>query len=119
MKCWYPTFVPTEPLPYGGPANVPYVSASIGRRALSARVTYADEEEEFDMTLTGGMFAVGGGIQRAISPALTVDGGVELGFGRFGHYDADGESGSLAVNGTTSVRLKFGVTWRPSGRRPT
>ena len=40
-----------------------------------------------------------------------------IGFGRFGHYDADGESGSLAVDGTTSVRLKFGVTWRPTGRR--
>lgn len=106
-------------LPYGGPATVPYVSASIGRRALSARVTYAEEDEEFDMSLTGGMFGVGGGIQRAISPALTLDGGVEIGFGRFGHYDADGESGSLAVNGTTSVRLKFGVTWRPSGRRTT
>jgi hypothetical protein len=106
-------------LPYGGPTNLPYVSASIGRRALSARVTYADEGEEFDMTLTGAMFGVGGGIQRVISPALTLDGGVELGFGRFGHYDADGESGSLAVNGTTSVRLRFGVMWRPSGRLKT
>ena len=107
-------------LPYGGPTNVPYVSASIGRRALSARVTWAgEEEEEFDMSLTGGMFGVGGGIQRAISPALTLDGGVVIGFGRFGHYDADGESGSLAVNGTTSVRLKFGVTWRPGSRRTT
>ena len=106
-------------LPYGGPNNLPYVSASIGRRALSARVTDDEEGEEFDMTLTGGMFGVGGGIQRAISPSLMLDGGVELGFGRFGHYDADGESGSLSVNGTTSVRLRFGVTWRPSGRRST
>lgn len=39
--------------------------------------------------------------------------------GMFGHYDADGESGSLAVSGTTSVRLEFGATWRPSGRRST
>jgi hypothetical protein len=106
-------------LPYGGPNNLPYVSASIGRRALSARVTYAEEDEEFDMSLTGGMFGLGGGVQRAISPALMLDGGVEIGFGRFGHYDADGESGSLAVNGTTSVRLRFGVTWRPSSRRST
>ena len=103
-------------LPYGGPTNVPYVSASVGRRALSARVTFADEEDEFDMSLTGGMFGIGGGIQRAISPALTLDGGVEIGFGRFGHYDADGESGSLAVNGSTSMRFRFGVTWRPSAR---
>lgn len=106
-------------LPYGGPANVPYLSASIGRRALSARVTWAEDEEEFDMSLTGGMFGLGGGIQRAISPTLTLDGGMEIGFGRFGHYDADGESGSLAVDGTTSVRFRFGVMWRPSGRRTT
>lgn len=105
-------------LPLGDAVTVPYVSASVGRRALGARITDEDGDE-YDVTYSGGMFALGGGIQRVISPTLLLDGGVALGFGRFGHWDSDGDQGSLDVNGSTSIRLRFGVTWRPAGRRTT
>ena len=104
-------------LPYGSATTVPYLTASYGRRALGARVTDDFEGTEYDMRLSGGMFGVGGGLEHVISPTLAVDGGLAVAFGRFSHGDIDGESSSLAVNGTTSIRLRLGMTWRPAPRR--
>ena len=104
-------------LPYGSDATVPYLTASYGRRALGARVTDDFEGTEYDMRLSGGMFGVGGGLEHVISPTLAVDGGLAVAFGRFSHGDIDGESSSLAVNGTTSIRMRLGMTWRPASRR--
>ena len=104
-------------LPYGSATTVPYLTASYGRRALGARVTDDFEGTEYDMRLSGGMFGVGGGLEHVISPTLAVDGGLAVAFGRFSHGDIDGESSSLAVNGTTSIRLRIGMTWRPAPRR--
>lgn len=104
-------------LPYGSGATVPYLTASYGRRALGARVTDNFAGTEFDMRLSGGMFGVGGGVEHVISPTLAVDGGLALAFGSFSHAQIDGESGSFAVNGTTSIRLRVGMTWRPAPRR--
>jgi outer membrane protein with beta-barrel domain len=104
-------------LPYGSATTVPYLTASYGRRALGARVTDDFEDSEYDMRLSGGMFGVGGGLEHVISPTLAVDGGLAVAFGRFSHGDIDGESSSLAVNGTTSIRLRIGMTWRPAPRR--
>jgi hypothetical protein len=103
-------------LPYGSRTTVPYLTASYGRRSLGARVTDDFEGTEYDMRLSGGMFGVGGGVEHVISPTLAVDGGLSLGFGSFSHADIDGASGPFAVNGTTSVRLKIGMTWRPAPR---
>lgn len=104
-------------LPYGSATTVPYLTASYGRRALGARVTDDFTGTEYDMRLSGGMFGVGGGLEHVISPTLAVDGGLAVGFGRFSHGDIDGESSSLAVNGTTSIRLRLGMTWRPAPPR--
>ena len=104
-------------LPYGSPTNRPYVSASFGRRAIGARVTDDEHPEPYDASFSGAMLGLGGGIQHVLSPSLTLDGGMELGFGRFNHYDWDGESGTADMNGNTTVRLKFGVMWRPAARR--
>lgn len=104
-------------LPLGDGATVPYLTASIGQRALGARVQDFTDGSEYTMKLSGGMFGMGGGVEHSFSPTLAMDSGLEIGFGRFGHYEADGDSGSLDVNGTTTVRLRFGVTWRPSTRR--
>jgi hypothetical protein len=104
-------------LPYGSATTVPYLMASDGQRALGARVTDDFEGTEYDMRLTGGMFGVGGGLEHVLSPTLAVDGGLAVAFGRFNHSDIAGESSSLAVNGTTSIRLRIGMTWRPAPRR--
>ena len=104
-------------LPYGSATTVPYLTASYGQRALGARVTDDFEGTEYDMRLTGGMFGVGGGLEHVLSPTLAVDGGLAVAFGRFNHSDIAGESSSLAVNGTTSIRLRIGMTWRPALRR--
>jgi len=104
-------------LPYGTVSTVPYVTAMLGQRKLAAYVLDRTDDSEYEMALSGGMFGIGAGVQHAFSPTMSVDTGLELGYGRFGHYDAEGESGSVHVNGTTSARLRVGVTWRPQPRR--
>ena len=106
-------------LPLGGPSTVPYVSASVGRRALGAKITDLDTGESYDSSLSGGMFGLGGGVQHFFSPSLGFDGGVELGFGKLDDLDEDGERATLAVNGSTTIRLRLGLTWRPGIRRST
>jgi hypothetical protein len=105
-------------LPYGNELTVPYLTASFGQRAMGARVIdHTDEDEtSFDLRLTGGMFGIGGGVQHAFSPTLAFDGGLEIGFGRFDHYQWDVDTGTHSVNGSTSIRLRAGVTWRPARR---
>jgi Outer membrane protein beta-barrel domain len=100
-------------LALGNPTTVPYLSASVGRRALGAHVTDYEYNEEYDMALSGMMFGVGGGIQHMLSPKMALDAGVQVGYGRFAHLDQDGEQSTLLVNGSTSVRLRVGVNWRP------
>lgn len=95
------------------PKTVPYLTAAVGRRALGARVTDQDTGNEVDFSMTGGMFALGGGVERVISPKLALDGGIEFGFGSFDHYSLDGDRGTSAVNSSTSVRLRFGLNWHP------
>ena len=99
-------------LPLGTSATMPYLTGSFGRRALGARVT--DEfNGEYDMSFTGTAFGIGGGIERVISPTLAFDGGVEATFGRFNHAKIADMAGSIDLNGTTSIRLRAGMTWRP------
>ena len=104
-------------LPYGSPENVPYVMASYGRRTLSARAFDDDVDGEIDVSLIGSVFGLGAGIQHILSPTVTLDGGAELGFGRFSRAEIDGINGPIDLNGNTSVRLRFGVQWRPGSRR--
>ena len=102
-------------LPLGDGINVPYITASLGHRGVGAKITQQDETS--DLKLTGGMFGVGGGIQHELSSTVALDGGLELGFGRFAHLYDDGDQGPINVNGSTTIRLRFGVMWRPSTRR--
>jgi hypothetical protein len=100
-------------VPTNSPNTVPYVSAAIGARAVGARVEDFEWGEEYDLSFSGTMFALGGGVQHFISHNLALDGGVTLGLGKMGHLDDDGEKETLSVNNSTSIRMRFGLTWRP------
>lgn len=93
--------------------STPYLTAAIGKRAIGARITDFDEDEVYDLAFSGTMLSLGGGLQYRLSPKVALDGGVELGLGTFNHYDADGDIGSVNANGSTSIRVRAGVVWRP------
>lgn len=100
-------------VPLGSPRTTPYFTASVGGRALGARVTDFINDEEYEASFSGGMVALGAGIEHSLSPTTALDGGVELGFGSFGKLAIDGDEDSIDVNRSTSVRLRLGVIWRP------
>jgi len=99
-------------LPLGTKA-VPYVTGSMGRRALAAKTTDYETGETGDVAFHGRMIGVGGGIELFFSPNLSIDGGVQLSLGKFDHLTQDGEDYDLALNATKNVRLRLGVTWHP------
>lgn len=100
-------------LPLGLVSTVPYVTGSIGRRGLAAKATDYETGETSDVAFHGRMIGLGAGIEHFISRNMSLDGGVQLAFGKFDHLTQDGEDYDLALDGTRSVRLRIGVTWRP------
>jgi len=100
-------------IPIGSPKAIPYVSASVGRRALAARVTDLDTGQQFDDAMSGTMYAFGGGMQYFLSPRLSLDGGVELGMGSFDHAKSLDGDHPIQVNSSSTSRLRFGVNWHP------
>jgi hypothetical protein len=103
-------------LALGASSNVPYLSASIGRRAMAARSTRADGSQ-FDSQITGPMIGVGAGVEHFFSQSMALDAGVGLGYGKFNHFKTGEEEYDPNTNPTTSIRLRLGVNWRPGGRR--
>jgi hypothetical protein len=100
-------------LAINNPKMVPYVSASVGRRSLGARITDPEFDEEYDVSFSGNMLGLGGGIQYFLNPTTTLEGGLELGFGAFGHVKGANGEGDVSVSNSTTTRLRFGVIWRP------
>jgi hypothetical protein len=100
----------------GASSNVPYLTASVGRRAMAARSTNEDGEE-FDTAITGPMIGVGAGVEHFFSRSMALDAGVGVGYGTFNHFKAGEEEYDPKANPTTSIRLRLGVNWRPGGRR--
>jgi opacity protein-like surface antigen len=96
----------------GSARTIPYVSASIGNRALAASIVN-DGEETNKLTISGHMFALGAGIQHFMSPHLALDAGVEYATGKLGHFDDDGGPYDMPVNSSATTRLRVGVNWRP------
>jgi hypothetical protein len=103
-------------LPLGGSSTVPYVTGSMGRRALAA-TTNTEDGDRVDVTFSGRMFAVGGGIEHFFSPTMALDAGVGVGFGKFNNFKVADEEYDPGTTSTTSMRLHLGVTWRPGARR--
>jgi hypothetical protein len=100
-------------LPLGTAATIPYVTGSYGARALAAKATFDDGEAD-DVSLSGKYFGLGGGIEHAFSRTMAIDAGVDVGFGKFSHVKVGGDETTDDVNPTRSIRMRLGVTWRPS-----
>lgn len=96
----------------GAPRVLPYAMASLGRRSLGTTVVDLAGNRA-RIALSGFTLGAGGGAQYFLSPALALDGGVNLGFGTFG--------GDVTVNGerfpvprlerSTIARVTLGVNW--------
>jgi hypothetical protein len=97
----------------GSSNTLPYLLGSFGRRALGARVYDEENDESFDIAFRGAVFGLGGGIEHFVSQHMSFDAGVHFGFGTFDHFTVDRETTDFGASGTTSVRLRLGVTWRP------
>ena len=95
------------------PQMVPYALAAVGRRAVGAMITDLEDDETYDLTLSGTMLTFGGGLQYQLSPKMALDGGVEFGVGAFNHVDDGGDLYTIQVNSSTSIRLRAGFVWRP------
>jgi hypothetical protein len=101
-----------------GRATTPYVTAGYGARALAAKATF-EEGETTDASIGGKYFSVGGGIERPIGRTLSLDGNVDVAFGKFSHFKAGSDEWDQSVNPTRSIRMRLGITWRPGARRTT
>ena len=102
-------------LPLGG-ATTPYVTAAYGSRALAAKAT-GDDGGTIDASISGKYVSVGAGVERPIGRTVSLDGGVDVAFGKFSHFKAGTDEWTDTVNPTRSIRMRFGVTWRPGARR--
>ena len=97
----------------GSGNTVPYLVGSFGRRALGAKVMDLLYEEQVDVSWQGQVFGVGAGVEHFFSPHVSFDGGVQVGFGTFNTFTLDGVDTDISSKGSTSIRLRLGVTWRP------
>jgi len=80
---------------------------------LAAQVTDEDTGEKFPFSMSGQMYAVGGGVQHFMSPHLALDAGVEYASGSFSRFKDDRSEWDAQINSSTSLRLRVGVNWRP------
>lgn len=95
------------------PQMTPYALAAVGRRAIGARVTDLEDDEIYDMSLSGTMLSFGGGVQYKLSPKMSLDAGAELGLGALDHVDDNGDLYTISVNSSSSIRVRAGFVWRP------
>ena len=93
---------------------MPYATVAVGQRALGAEVEDEDGDET-DLTFSGFTFDVGGGVQYFLSPKLAIDGGLNVGFGKFGKLEIDDDDNDIDVDNTTAIRLRVGVSFFPMG----
>ena len=62
-------------IPLGASSTVPYISASVGRRAMAARSTNEDGDQ-FDTAITGPMIGLGAGVEHFFSRSMALDAGI-------------------------------------------
>lgn len=86
----------------------PYVTASVGTRAVKATMTGFGNVKMNGMALSGG-----GGITYQVAPAVAINAAALISVGKYGHYEDPEVTGSPDLNSTTSARLQLGLDWRP------
>ena len=100
-------------LPVSSARTVPYVTASVGNRALAAKVYNDNVGENVDFSMSGQVYVVGGGIQHFLSPHTSLDAGAEYAMGTFNHFSDNTGKYDMQLNNSSSLRLRVGVNWRP------
>jgi len=86
----------------------PYVTASVGTRAVKATMADFGNVRMNGMALTGG-----GGMTYQIAPAVALNAAALISVGKYSHYEDPEVTGSPDLNSTTSTRLQLGLDWRP------
>lgn len=94
---------------------VPYLIASIGRRALSANAV-EEGGDRYSIHMSGIDFSAGGGILYGLGPQLSLDAGLVASYGKYSRGTFRGDFNDdfdlhLAYN--TNFRLKVGFQWTP------
>jgi hypothetical protein len=97
-----------------GSRSAPYLSAHVGMHALGAR----SEEGGLDemMRISGTQAGAGAGILYALSSSIALDAGVVGDYGKFGKLELTGPvngTRDVAVNSSTTIRVKVGFAWHP------
>jgi hypothetical protein len=98
---------------FGGSAAAlrPYLELALGGVGVS------DEVEGSDVTLAGGAFNFGGGLEYFFNKALALDVGLVIGAGEFTKAQVDGEEIDLEdidmEESFTTSRLNVGLSWHP------
>jgi opacity protein-like surface antigen len=90
---------------------LPYAMGTVGHRSLGTTIV-ADDGTRAHLSYSGLSFGVGGGLQYFMSPRFAVDGGVNVGFGKFGTVKLDGHTvPEVKAPNSTTARAMFGVNW--------
>lgn len=86
---------------------VPFIQAGLSSRSLQQDL---DTDEVHG---SGFGFAIGGGINAHIKPALAFNAGVVWSVGNIGNFEVNGTSADLDSVGMTSARIQIGIVWFP------
>ena len=92
---------------------VPSLELGISGRALAQDDALLDDGARHEVSLTGGGFTVGGGIQYYVSPKLALGAMVKFTGGEFDRFKVDNVSVDDLNIDASSTRVNLGLTWYP------
>ena len=92
---------------------IPFVQASLGRRAVNVRDPIVDGTPEEEVDFSGAALTLGGGISYYLSPAWSLEAALLITGGEFSTLRVNNVSVSGFDEDATSSRLNLGVRWWP------
>ena len=96
---------------------VPFLEAGVSGRALAQDDVELEDGSSGDLSLSGGGFTFGGGLQYYFAPKWALGAGLKWTTGEFNTVQVDNVSVSGFDIDATSARFNVGVTWYPMGGR--